>query len=46
MKRILDVGREFGMEIIYAIIENLTSDGRDRSEVIDDVALKENDIWF
>jgi nicotinamidase-related amidase len=31
MKQIIDVGREFGMEIIYATIESLTCDGRDRS---------------
>jgi nicotinamidase-related amidase len=31
MKRIIDVGRSLGIEIIYTTIESLTSDGRDRS---------------
>ena len=31
MKRIIEMGRSFGMEIIYTTIESLTSDGRDRS---------------
>lgn len=31
MKRIIDIGRSHGMEIIYTTIESLTSDGRDRS---------------
>ena len=31
MKRIIEVGRSLGMEIMYTTIENLTADGRDRS---------------
>ena len=31
MKRILQIGRSLGMEIIYTTIESLTSNGRDRS---------------
>jgi len=31
MKRIIEIGRSLGLEIIYTTIESLTSDGRDRS---------------
>ena len=31
MKRIIEIGRSMGIEIIYTTIESLTSDGRDRS---------------
>ncbi|CAF1085850.1 unnamed protein product [Adineta ricciae] len=31
MKRVIDVGRSLGMEIMYTTIESLTADGRDRS---------------
>ena len=31
MKRIIELGRSLGMEIMYTTIENLTADGRDRS---------------